>query len=222
MLSFFQNTMVNLRKQPSSAPSYPTALLLDLKSEIVAEENNVSQLVSGEEKAFVHCALLINASAFLHDTLPSVCSCESNILILPSSPPSTLDNLVTLLYTGSISAISRYQAGQVVNLARVLDINITSEVNDDALHPSTISDENSENIKKELKLKSTMKNKFGSLSLTLPISRSNRQKLSSVDAHENMTGFQARLQREYNHHPVGTYIMGPYDQNSRSSCLNQT
>ena len=140
--------MVNLRKQPSSAPSYPTALLLDLKSEIVAEENNVSQLVSGEEKAFVHCALLSNASAFLHDTLPSVCSCESNILILPSSPPSTLDNLVTLLYTGSISDISRYQAGQVVNLARVLDINITSEVNDDALHPSTISDENSENIKK--------------------------------------------------------------------------
>ena len=104
-------------------------------------------------------------------------------------------HLVTLLYTGSISDISRYQAGQVVNLARVLDINITTEVNDDALHPSTISDENSENIKNELKLKSTMKNKFGSLSLTLPISRSNKEKLSSVDAHENMTGFQARLQR---------------------------
>ena len=204
--------MVNLRKQTSSTPSYPTALLLKLKSEICVEENNVCQLVSGDEKAFVHCALLSNASAFLQDMFSSVCCCESNIFILPSSSPSTLDTFVTLLYTGSISDISRNQAGQVVKLARELDINITCEVIDSAVQPSTISDDNVENCKKELKLKSKMVNKFGSLSLSLPISRSNRQKLPSLHAQENMTGFQARVQREYNNHPVGMY-MGPYDQN---------
>jgi hypothetical protein len=46
---------------------------------------------------------------------------------LPSSPPSTLSNLVTLLYEGRISNINKVQARKINILAKNVGIEITDD-----------------------------------------------------------------------------------------------
>ena len=218
---FIAANMVTLKKKSSSL-SYANALLEELKSETFTKQYNVSKIVSGDENVFVHSALLRNVSVFLRDILSSSNCCEDNVFILPSSPKSTLDNLVTLLYTGQIFGLSRCQADQVVEIAKGLHIDITKETKDTKISSDALvtshnhdepepEDENYENYEKQLKLKTTTVNKHGSLILSFPISRSNRQQ-SSKDTKEDMVGFHGRVQKEFNGHPVGRY-MGPYDQN---------
>ena len=74
----------NQRRLQTSCPSYSNALLLDLMSEKLTEQDNVIQLVSSGESAYVHTALLRNVSVFLCDILSSSCLCETNVLILPA------------------------------------------------------------------------------------------------------------------------------------------
>ena len=219
----------NQRRLQTSCPSYSNALLLDLMSEKLTEQHNVIQLVSSGESAYVHTALLRNVSVFLCDILSSSCLCETNVLILPASPPSTLENLVTMLYTGHNSTgLSRDQARHVIEIAKGLDLDITIEVidsdinnydnidadQDSSLIFCTDSDaDREEQNDQALRIKTTIVNKHGSLTLSFPESRSSRQ-ASHMEINENMVGFHGRVQKEYNAHPVGKY-MGPYDQNKK-------
>ena len=208
----------------TSSPNYLNTLLLDIKSDISIFGHNVVQLVSGDESAYIHGALLTNVSMFLHDILPSSCLCENNVLILPSSPPSTLANLVTLLYAGHISGLSRSQSSHVITIAKSLDLDITSEMVDSEINSIDFIIEQDNNntdgenqsgdvCKNELKIKAENVSKHGILRLKFPQSRSTRES-SNLKINENMSGFQGRIQKEYNAHPVGRY-MGPYDQNKK-------
>ena len=58
-----------------------------------------------------------------------------------------------------------------------------------------------------------MKGNKEQLRLSFPKSRLNRD-LSNIEIKQNMDGFQGRIQKEYNNHPVGPYV-GPYDLNEK-------
>ena len=121
--------MVFLQNIPPSCLSYTHVLLSDVKAQELSENNSVVQLVSGDERAYVHSALLKNVSSFLHDLLSSSCLHKMTVLILPSSSASSLENLVTLIYTGQISGLSMNQVEDVVKIAKELSIETTKEKN---------------------------------------------------------------------------------------------
>ena len=179
----------------------------------------VTKLVSGVEQVCVYTALLSKASVFLSGLLSSSSCCENNVIILPTSPPSTLDCLLNLLYTGTMSGITKYQADQVIKIASYLDIRVTirhadGKTNSDVLVSSVDEDSDKSNDADEtlfIKTKTSTTSKHGSLNLSFPKCRSTRQNISSSEVQAKITGFSGRVQREYNDHPIGMY-MGPYDQ----------
>ena len=185
----------NQRRLQTSCPSYSNALLLDLMSEKLTEQHNVIQLVSSGKSAYVH--------TIQHSLEMSVCFCAIFYLLhvcvkpmfssclLKASPPSTLENLVTMLYTGHNSTgLSRDQARHVIEIAKGLDLDITIEVidsdinnydnidadQDSSLIFCTDSDaDREEQNDQALRIKTTIVNKHGSLTLSFPESRSSRQ-----------------------------------------------
>ena len=78
---------------------------------------------------------------------------------------------------------------------------------------SSQSKADSDNFKNQLKIETEIRTKTNrkQFVLSFPKSRLNRD-LANVELKENMSGFNGRIQRDYNHHPVGQYV-GPYDQN---------
>ena len=116
--------MVLLRSQASH--SYSTVLLSELEPQGLTDFDDTVALVSCEETDYVHRSILSRVSPILHNIISSSCQCQNNVLILPSSPPSTLPSIVALIYTGSISGNTKYQADQVIELAKLLGISIQS------------------------------------------------------------------------------------------------
>ena len=215
--------MVFLSHGPSCL-SYSRVLLSNVKAQELSESNSVVQLVSGDERAYVHSALLKNVSSFLCDLLSSSCLHKMTVLILPSSSASSLRNLVTLIYTGQISGLSIYQVEEVVKIAKELRIETTREKNisNDGNPSSTCDIENIDDESdsgnpgkqlnwKELKIDTLIVKKHKSLRFKFPKSRTNRRQIN-LEIKENLSGLFGRVQKEYNRHPVGKY-MGPYDQN---------
>ena len=148
--------------------------------------------------------------------LAILCSSISDecVLILPAGSP--LRRLVRLLYTGCVSGLSRENLQHLLELAKILDLNISSEEvdfvdADEASGDIHIEQDSDNNV---LKIKTNIFNKHESVTLSLPKSRSNR--ILTMDIPQKMTGFHGRVQEEYNSHPVGKY-MGPYDQNKKLS-----
>ena len=217
--TFYSENMVTLKRNISPI-SYKMSFLQSLKPRINDKNHNVTKLVSGDEQVCVYTALLSNASVFLSGLLSSSFCCENNAIILPASPPSTLDCLLNLLYTGNMSGMTKYQADQVIKIASYLDISVTighadGKTNSDVLVSSVDEDSDKSNDADEtlfIKTKTSTTSKHGSLNLSFPKCRSTRQKISSSEVQANLTGFSGRVQREYNDHPIGMY-MGPYDQN---------
>ena len=212
--------MVLFKNQVDSSRSfhsYPEAQLNNLMSGTLNNKqgHNIVQLVSSGNRKFIHKSLLRNVRPFLADIISSLPNCDDCVIILPSSPPDTLGNLVTLLYTGQVSGLSKGKARHVLYLAKLLDLDISREEGDGDIEESdeeeidTVIDIDDFN-KDELKVKTKMINKTGSLTLSFPESRSN--KIGCLKVKENLDGFDGRVQQEYNSHPVGKY-MGPYDQN---------
>ena len=114
---------------PAASPTYHNSLLADLKSQELSSQDCSVLLSSGDQSVSVHAAVLSNASKLLCDVMLNHYHCQSTAnvtLILPASPPSTLSGFVSLLYTGGISNLSRYQARQVMALAQELGILISS------------------------------------------------------------------------------------------------
>ena len=215
--------MVLLTNQ--TAKLYESSLLTQVKSLNVSSYQNVL-LQSGDQRILVHPALLRKASPFLSSLLSSNCSCQSFAIILPSSSPSTLAALVDLLYTGSISGLSRQQVEHGLTLARALGIDVNSkeyETKDynidspDVIDFLSYEDESdiAELEAKQLKTETliNIKGMGGNLKFKFPISRSRRE-ISNLQSTKKMSGFKARIKKEYNRHPVGKY-MGPYDLNKK-------
>ena len=211
----------------ASSLSYPGAFLYKLMKTGISDRHCSTKVVSSGQSVYVHTALLTNASAFLSEILSS-CPCETNVLILPHSPPSTLKNFVSLLYTGYITGLSGVQTRDLMNITKGLNLNVSSEEhnsefddvncdseNSDSCDPPILFEDNEQNNnteRNELKVKSNIKSKGIAFELSFPLSRSNRDMTGGIDIVEEMTGFKGRIQKEYNAHPVGKY-MGPYDQN---------
>ena len=136
-----------------------------------------------------------------------------------------------MLYTGHSAGLSRDQAHHVIEIAKGLDLDITSEMididreinsyddidtdQDSSLIPCDDNDvdQNEDNCNQALRINTKIVNKHGSLALSFPESISIRQP-SHLKINENMGGFHGRVHKEYNAHPVGKY-MGPYDQNKK-------
>ena len=229
--------MVLLRNQASN--SYSTILLSEIRLQGLSEFDDIVTLFSGEEIDYVHRSILSRVSPFLHNMFSSSCYCQSNVLILPLSPPSTLASIVALIYNGVISGIDLDLADQVILIARLLGIDIRREImssddrdndcgdtNDVGSKDNSgdiLQDEVEQNIQREmddahakakqLKIKTKIVNKKegSDMELIFPKSRLNRDH-DETEIEEKMDGFLGRIQVEYNNHPVGQY-MGPYDQN---------
>lgn len=203
-----------LDKQPvPSSSSYPNLLLLDLKKQNLAYKDSAVLLLSDEESIYVHSFLLGNASKFLHSLIQDS---FSHVIILPSSPPSTLSNLVTLLYEGRISNITKQQARQIHILAKNVGIEITDV---DSVEIEDISSIDGDGklcegqAHKKLRVETVVTDKKvgDRIHLHFPNSRIMRDH-SKVLLNEKLSAFEGRVQMEYNEHPVGQY-MGPFDQN---------
>ena len=177
-------------------PSYPEAQLNYLMSG--TKNHNTIQLASSGSHRSFHKSLLRNASPFLADIISSMPNCEECVIILPGSPPDTLGNLVTLLYTGQVSGLSKSKVRHVSNFANILGLKISQDVedieSDDSDEEDINADFESDDINKEqLKVKTTIVNKKRSLTLSFPKSRTNR--VGFVDIKENLDGFHGRIQK---------------------------
>ena len=75
-----------------------------MKDQELSSEDNVVLLLSGDQRVSIHTFLLRNVS-----------------------PPSTLDNLVTLLHSGFVAGLDRSQADHLTGLTIDLGILITIE-----------------------------------------------------------------------------------------------
>ena len=179
---------------------------------------------------YVHRSILSRVSKFMHDILSSPCECQGkDILILPSSLPSTLASIVSLIYTGVISDITRAQSDQVSKLANLLGLKVTNDNidgDDNDIFESNCSDKDDQSDQalmetdgndyarnSQLKITTRIidKKKKMNIDFSLPKCRLNRP-LNNLEIEEKLTGFQGRIQVQYNRHPVGQY-MGPFDQN---------
>ena len=201
------------------SPAFPEAFL---KAQMLKKHNhndhNIVQLISSRSSVFIHKALLQNVSPFLANILCSSATSDECVILLPPSSPSSLRSLVKLLYTGCVSGLSKGNSQHLLELSKLLNLNISSEEveyddGDNASGDIPIEQEN-DSDKDQLKIKTKISNKNESVALSFPKSRSNR--IISTDIQEEMTGFHGRVQKEYNSHPVGKY-MGPYDQNKNLS-----
>ena len=183
---------------------------------------------SGLDTVYVHTLLIRRASKLISSLLGEPCTCQANAsIVLPSSPPSTLESLVRLLYTGLVSNLSEDHAKQVCVLAKQIGIDLSIEEvegltttqnekldnghNDN--RNNTIDGQKTELGSTLLNIQTLVRNdKIGStVRLCFPSSRIKRQ-TSENQTVEMLSGFKGRVQREYNEHSVGQY-MGPYDQN---------
>ena len=141
--------MVLLRNQASH--SYSTVLLSELESQGLTDFDDTVALVSGDKTDYVHRSILSRVSPLLHNIISSSCLCQNNVFILPSSPPSTLPSILALIYTGSISGITKYQADQVIEMAKLLGISIQS-IASEIMENSDGSDSDSgEGVEKRVK-----------------------------------------------------------------------
>ena len=218
---------------------YPTSVLTDLKDQELSSEDNVVLLLSGDQRVSIHTFLLRNVSELLFNLLASA-SLQSTVILMPSSPPSTLANLVTLLHSGFVAGLDRSQADHLTGLAIDLGILITIESvqrdstmnmtcdndsddrsviytgkcnEDNNVFPWDVDSDFEHNDDEEQcnkQLKVETHLREG-LKLSFPKCRLTRD-LLNVNLGQKMDGFDGRIQNEYNFHPVGQY-MGPYDQN---------
>ena len=181
--------MVALKNQ-IGFPCYSESLLLHLMSENCNAQHNVVQLISSGERAYVHTAILTNVNVFLCDILSSSCICDSSVLVLPASPPSTLRNFVALLHTGNIKGLSKEQACDVIELAKGFNLDISSELmaNDLSSEENMVPDKSSFIVpcddidldsNQKLKIKTTRVSKYGSLTLSFPECRFIKEKQKS-------------------------------------------
>ena len=216
--------MVLLRNQASH--SYSTLLLSELGSQELTDLDDTVTLVSGEETDYVHRSILCRVSPLLHSIISS--SCQNDVLILPYSP-SSLPNILALIYSGSISGITKHQADQVIEMGNLLGISIQSIASekedikdssdsysdssdsDSGEGPEKIEDEVHRNVN-QLKIRTRIsgKKKGTDMELSFPECRKKKSQ-ANLQVDEHLNGFLGRLQNEYNEHPVGQY-MGPYDQ----------
>ena len=126
---------------------------------------------------------------------------------------------MALLCTGHISGLSENQARHLIKVAHVLGLNILHSIKDVGLEQNS-NDVVNENIQhnrifiQKLKVKTNLRCKDEKLTLSFPDSRSNRDIADQIVIPEQMAGFEGRIQKEYNTHPIGKY-MGPYDQNKK-------
>lgn len=119
--------MVTLTSPLLSSQSYSATLLADLQSQDLSSENNVVALLSNDQCVLVPSFLLRNVSELLYNLLPSSSGEETTALILPFSPPETLTNLVSVLYSGFVSGLDKSLAYQVTCLAKDLGILMSTE-----------------------------------------------------------------------------------------------
>ena len=212
---FFFQTICQLKMMVfNNKASYCESILTDLLSERLPGDDFV-KLVSHDEQEYVHISLLRNVSPFLN----GIISPENNIIILPSCPTLCLHALVTLLHTGYVPGLDQQKAEQVMILVQALGLDNVSREMDTTMDETVITADRSESVEKttetgeerKLKTETEMVDKTNSVkvSLSLPKSRRNRK---TLEIEQMMSGFNGRIQQEYNLHPVGQY-MGPYDQN---------
>ena len=208
------------------ASAYPNVLLEDLKSRKLSSLDTVVQLSSGEDKIYVDMVLLVGASKLISSVLGELCTCLSNpAIILPPSPPTTLNSLKTLLYTGIISCISEHHCNHVLEMSKHLGLDISiklvendengdSDVGHDEVDNDSVLDVDPVQLGSTLLRIETIVSdqKCGDcVNLCFPKSRIKRE-ASKDEFMETLSGFEGRVQKEYNTHPIGQY-MGPYDQN---------
>ena len=139
---------------------------------------------------------LVRASQLISSVLGELCTCLSNpSIILPPSPPTTLSNLKTLLYTGVVSNLSADHANHVSDMAKQMGMDISLHLIGNAEYDDTADGHNeSEKVDTDsaldadqVELKSTLlsidplvsDHKCGdSINLRFPKSRLKRQQLS--------------------------------------------
>ena len=205
--------------------SYSRSLLDSLMDQKLSSHDSVVSLSSGCDTVFVHTMILKKASKLISSLLGESCNCQLNTsIILPSSPSSTLETLVRLLYTGSVSNLSKGHAEQVFVLAKQVGMKLDIESVEGLIDEKDGGHSENENKPSEdkkavesgssfLNIETIVKdNKRGNpVKLCFPKSRIKRQTPENQTI-ELLSGFNGRVQKEYNEHSVGQY-MGPYDQN---------
>ena len=227
----FQNlifTMVSFKSQnilkfPATS-SYQTCLLKDLKAATLSSLDDVVLVSSGEERVYVHTVLLIKASKLINSWLGELCICQSNTtIILPHSPPATLDSLLTLLYTGVVSNISSDHGSQVLELAKQMGLDIRMErVENDVINKTDQKDTHIGCTQDDIEKQDTFLNEqtFGlrstllkteavvieekrgvNVDFSFPKSRIKREASRNI-TYVRLSGFEGRVQKEYNSHPV--------------------
>ena len=218
--------LLNSQGQPKSSFCYQESLLENLSTDELTSFDTAVQLSSGDDKVHIHTSILVQASKLVKSVIGvgESCICHWNpTIILPLSPPRTLNKLATLLYTGQVPKLSEAQARHIAVLARHLGMNtsIALEKADSMSDESSLdqpehgNSEDKASMQNHSELISSPLNLEIALSddvlLSFPKSRIKRDVSKNIKT-EYLSGFHRRVQKEYNRHPVGQY-MGPYDQN---------
>ena len=105
----------------------------------------------------------------MKNILASSCLCDKSVVILPASPPFTLQNLVTVLHTGHMRELSQEQASHVINLGKYLGIKLSKADNENLEVVDDLEAETSRDGNDRLKIKTTTRSKNGYLDLSFPM-----------------------------------------------------
>ena len=128
----------------------------------------------------------------MRNILSSSCLCDKFVVILPASPPFTLQNLVTVLHTGHMQELSQEQASHMINLGKYLGIKLSKVDNENLDLVDEHEAETSRHDNDTQKIKTTTQSKIGCHALSFPMSRAHRDQ-SSKKIDEVMTGFLGRV-----------------------------
>eukprot|EP00092_Neocalanus_flemingeri_P034395 GFUD01037404.1.p1 GENE.GFUD01037404.1~~GFUD01037404.1.p1 ORF type:complete len:193 (-),score=60.20 GFUD01037404.1:170-748(-) len=154
--------LISCHVQTNNLSSYPTSLLQSLQHQS-GHHTDIS-LSSGDQTVSVSSVLLRNSSPFLSALLqsPCLCSCSCSLQTVVTLPTttisSTLPSLVSLLYSGYVSNMSRDQVEQLRCLTKELGLR-TSICDSDLIQ--FVSRENSGNVTDKDRSDDTNNNDFG-------------------------------------------------------------
>ena len=214
-IQIFKMVLLKSDVNASEAASYSESILTDLKLQTLFSHDSATLLMSGGDSVFVHTPILRTASHLLSSLLCESTGCESNpCIILPDSPSSTLNSLVSLLYTGSASYISEEQSKCVSILSELIGIRIETQTLFETDQTDFFKEEECDLRATLLNVETLVRDKKTGSTVQLCFPKSRVKRFASNIETEGLSGFNGRVQKEYNQHPVGQY-MGPYDQNEK-------
>ena len=188
-------------------PGYYSSLLSELEND---ELHTDTVLCSDKSNVFVHSSVISRCSPLLNNLLASS---TTKTVILPGFS-SVLHDLVTLVYTGTVTVQTGLDNQLLVLLCKELGMKVTSDIESGKRDTKKRKDDSQQPNCLKVETEIFCEDSQDIFNLRMPKCRIDRKNLKAQKISHKLDGFRGRIQEEFNCSPVGPYE-GPYDQNQK-------